>query len=239
MKRVLLLGRNGMLGDAVSKYFLTQADYEIVTNTERWPSDGFVHEIVALKPDFIINAIGKIPQRKPTEVEYLETNVDLPLFLNTLGIKVIHPSTDCEFSGDLPIGNAYSRTSLRDAHDTYGISKATVSSQLEIAASYTKIIRTSIIGHELHSHVSLLDWFLQSETSVRGYTNHYWNGITTLMWAQLAKRLMDEWNSFPVLNQYATLPYHTKYEILTIMREVYDIEIEIAPFETEEPVNKK
>jgi dTDP-4-dehydrorhamnose reductase len=238
MKTVLLLGNTGMLGDAVSKYFNTDPEYKILTITERWPSQKFKNVVQTLKPDFIINCIGKIPQRKPSYEEYAETNIALPLFLDTLGSKVIHPSTDCEFSGHLPTDDAYTKSSVRDAQDTYGMSKAVASQQLEENGVNTKIIRTSIVGHEVSASVSLLDWFLTSEGTVRGYTNHFWNGITTLAWAERAKALMDAWDDFPTLNQYGVLPYINKLEVLETMRATYQKDIEIVAFETPETTNK-
>lgn len=238
MKQVLILGENGMLGDAVRRFFSTQETYEIAQVTERWPSDVFKNAIKGSGADVIINCIGKIPQRHPTNDEYRETNIELPVFLDSLGVPVIYPTTDCEFSGALPIGSLYTKSSVRDADDAYGKSKATISERIEHEFSHTKIIRTSIIGHERTSSVSLLDWFLSAEGSVKGYTNHYWNGITTLEWARLASELIENWDIYSVLNQHGTKETASKYEVLSIVRDVYGKDIQIEPFETPEAVNK-
>ena len=239
MKKVLILGHKGMLGNAISKYLATKPDeLTLLTTDKRYGNEDFKVELSSTDADFIINCIGLIPQRKPTDEEYKSLNTDLPLFLETLDRKIIHPSTDCEFSGKIPITQKYTKKDVRDAEDAYGKSKADSSYLIETTCKNIKIMRTSIVGHELNSHIALLDWFLNSEGEVRGYTNHYWNGITTLQWSKLCVELMNDWDSYPVLNQYGTLENKSKYEVLCIAKDVYGKEITITPFETLEALNK-
>ena len=61
---------------------------------------------------------------------------------------MIHPSTDCEFSGNIPATRKYTKKDVRDAIDDYGKSKAEISKRIENGFKNTKIIRTSIVGHE-------------------------------------------------------------------------------------------
>jgi dTDP-4-dehydrorhamnose reductase len=224
MKKILILGHNGMLGNAVYRYFSSLNEYEVLTISARYGDSHFEQEIRALNPDYIINCIGIIPQRKQEETLYEEINVNLPTFLETLGIKTIHPSTDCEFIGNITPREVYSKQYVRDAEDVYGKSKARISEQIENNFHYTKIIRTSIIGHELKNHVALLDWFLRSEGEVFGFVNKYWNGVTTLEWAKLSRALVDNWDAYPVLNQYAT-ECLSKYELLCLAKDVYQKDI--------------
>lgn len=239
MKKVLILGHNGMLGNAVFKYLSTQeTKYTLLTVKERWGDPTFETALRSSGVEVIINCIGVIPQKKPSASEYKTGNVDLPIFLETLGKKVIHPSTDCEFSGTISSPKKYTKTDLRDATDDYGKSKAEISSLIETSFKHTKIIRTSIIGHEEHSHLALLDWFLNSTNTVNGYTNHFWNGITTLQWAKLCANLIDDWDLFPVLNQYGTKDIRSKFDLLNDTKSIYEKDIVVIPFQAPEPVNK-
>lgn len=238
MKKILILGHRGMLGNALSKYFGKKNDYEILAATNRWGDTDFEKELRDSDADFIINCIGLIPQRKPTDEEYKHINTDLPLFLDTLGKKIIHPTTDCEFKGDIPPNEKYGRSHLRDVDDAYGKSKAEASRLLEESGKNTKIIRTSIIGHEENSHIALLDWFLSSTGEVKGYTNHYWNGITTLQWAKVCEELIQNWDTAPIMNQYGTDENKSKYEVLCIAKDVYGKEITITPFEAPNALNR-
>lgn len=239
MKKVLILGHKGMLGNAVYSYLDSKKDkYTLLTVSSRFGTPEFTKALQEIDADYIINCIGIIPQKKPKDEEYKLVNIDLPVFLESLGKNIIHPSTDCEFKGTIPKDECYTKTSIRDADDIYGKSKRDISERIEETFTNTKIIRTSIIGHEQGTSLALLDWFLSQEGAVNGYTNHYWNGITTLMWAKLAEELMDSWEKFPVLNQYGLDTNISKYEIVTLVKEVYGKTIEITPFETPLTVNK-
>ena len=164
--------------------------------------------------------------------------MELPALLERLGIPTVLPSTDCEFSGQISNPKKYTKKDTRDAQDEYGKSKAEISRLVETSFKNTKIIRTSIIGHEERTHLSLLDWFLNSEGTVNGYTNHYWNGITTLEWAKLCKNLIENWNNSPILNQYGTQEIRSKYDLLNDIKDVYSKNININPFESPTEVNK-
>jgi len=67
--------------------------------------------------------------------------------------------------------------------DIYGKTK----SLGEVKAKNFYNIRTSMIGPEKKSKVSIFEWFLSQKKNavIKGYTNHYWNGITTLHFAKL------------------------------------------------------
>lgn len=238
MKTVLVLGHKGMLGNAVHRYLNETGKYTVITTDARFGDAPFTETLKATEAEFIINCIGIIPQKKPTADDYRKINIELPIFLETLGKKIIHPSTDCEFAGTIPLNAKYAKNDVRDATDEYGKSKADISKFIETSFKNTKIIRTSIIGHELSTNVALLDWFLHSEERVKGYTNHYWNGITTLQWAKLCEEIIADWDSYPILNQYGTDKVASKYELLKIFQEVYGESILIDPFEPPHTVNK-
>jgi dTDP-4-dehydrorhamnose reductase len=240
MIKILVLGHNGMLGSMVYSYFSNKTDvYEVLTLNSRWGDENFKKDISNSKVDFIVNCIGAIPQKhKDNPAIYQTLNIDLPLFLDSLGVKVIHPSTDCEFSGELRAGELYTKKSFRDAQDPYGKSKAYVSKQLEDNSINTKIIRVSIIGPEKASNVSFLNWVLSSNGSVNGYTDHYWNGITTLEWSHICESLVRDWDSYAVLNQFGTFPVVTKYEMVKKVCGVFGHDLEIFPVETGKIVNK-
>lgn len=237
--KILILGHNGMLGNAVSQYYEKNIEaFQILKMKARWGDEAFKEEVIALAPDYIINCIGAIPQKNPSAEQYQFLNIDLPIFIEGLGVPTIHPSTDCEFSGKLEPGQFYTKKSTRDAEDVYSKSKASISEKIENEFTNTKIIRVSIIGHENISKLSLLEWFLSQEGETRGYTNHYWNGITTLQWAKISKGLIENWDNSPVLNQFGTEKNASKYDLLNIIKSIYQKDIKIIPFETALTVNK-
>ena len=88
-------------------------------------------------------------------------------------IYFIHISTDCVFSGKK--GN-YLETSVKDAKDLYGRSKALG----EVKNKYCSTLRTSFIGPETKTRKSLLNWFLSQKKKVNGYDQAFFSGITSL-----------------------------------------------------------
>jgi dTDP-4-dehydrorhamnose reductase len=139
--------------------------------------------------DVVINCIGLINRRLP-EFDpqlFLKVNALFPRLMadacSEASAYLIHVSTDCVFSG---IGAPHDEDALSDAQDLYGQSKALGEPRAAL------VLRSSIIGPELKSHYSLMCWFLQHSDGARvhGYTNHLWNGMTTLQMARCVERLV-------------------------------------------------
>jgi len=238
--KILVLGHTGMLENAVHDYFtFNNVNVETIPSGIRWDSNEFKEIIINSKADFIINCIGAIPQKKPSDDYYEFLNVELPFFLERTGKKILHPSTDCIFSGKLEFPNRYKRTDKPDAYDLYGKSKSKIDNLIQTNFLNTKIIRTSIFGHELSRHVSLLDWFLgtKNDEIINGYNNYYWNGISTLQWAKEADMLFKNWSEMPTLIQLGSegMP---KSEFLRLVAKVYNKPNQINDFKMVVDTNK-
>lgn len=228
--KVLILGHLGMLGHMVTKYYRSKK-IKVKTIENRWPSENFINEIKNSDCNFIINCIGSIHQKKPTWEDYKSNNISLPIFLadNFKG-KMLHPSTDCVFDGSMPEGEMYSLHYTPNAMDDYGVSKAYISYILKTKLN-VKQIRTSIIGPELNDKVSLFEWFFSQET-VNGYSNHFWNGITTLEWAKRSLDIIKYWNNYENIIQLSTNCI-SKHELLTKINEIYKTNKKIIPVKKE------
>ena len=86
------------------------------------------------------------------------------------------------------------------------------------------MIQTSIIGPEINSNASLLEWFLSQENEVFGYTKALWNGNTTLEWSKWCLNLINNWDNYQKLNilQSNTV---SKYELLNLIKKIYQKDI--------------
>jgi len=59
-------------------------------------------------------------------------------------------------------------------------------------------IRTSIIGRELKGYTGLLEWFLkQKGKTITGFANHFWNGITTKQFGKICEQIIENRSKFP------------------------------------------
>jgi len=187
-----------MLGHMVVKYLQSQ-EYDVVKFIGRFPENQ--KTLLEFKGDYIINCIGAIPQR----TNNFDINWYLPIWLDTHApCKVIHPGTDCEMDDD-----------------DYGISN-----YIRNYGRQTKSIKTSILGPELYTKASLMEWFLNQENEIFGYTNAMWNGNTTLEWAKYCEHVMQAWNMVePEL--ILSSDCISKYELLCTIKKVFNKDIKI------------
>lgn len=201
--KIFVLGHNGMLGHMIVKYFKSQ-NIEILTTSKRFPNWGFD---MFKNSDYIINCIGAIPQK----TNNFKINHELPKWLEKLNKNIIHPGTDCEVD-----------------NSDYGKSKKLATDYILNNANNTKIIQTSIIGPEVKSKVSLLEWFLSQKGEVEGYTEAKWNGNTTLQWAKQCLHLINNWDLYKKITILEGQCV-SKYEMLLMFKQIFNCDNIIIP----------
>jgi len=252
-KRALVLGGDGMLGHKVFQVFnsefethasfLGHAEYVSAFPVYRDVPSSRIHlgvnvleekpleELInSVKPDVVLNCIGLIKQLEEASNNILAIKMNslLPHRLAQLceraNARLVHISTDCVFSGRK--GN-YKESDPPDALDLYGKSKAL--GEVDYAPHLT--IRTSIIGREWVRSTALLEWFLsQKGNAVRGYRNAVYTGLTTEAFAGVALQAVTERPDLAGLWQVSSEPV-TKLELLTRIRDAWNLDIEIEPFD--------
>jgi dTDP-4-dehydrorhamnose reductase len=198
--KVLVLGHNGMLGNAVFLYLKQYYDVYVVEH--RYPSKEFINEVCNFNGEWVVNCIGAVPNKHSD----FSVNYELPIFLDKLNMfGIIHCSTD-DLSSNSP----------------YSISKQIASDWISLHSKNTRTIRSSIIG----MGGGLLSWFL-SNKEVDGYVKCMWNGITTLEWAKYCKLIID--GVLTGTNLSLVTDCVSKYELLYIINNVYDHKATIIP----------
>ncbi len=179
------------------------------------------------RPEAVVNAVGIVKQRPDAKesIPSLEVNALLPHRLAVLckgiGARLVHLSTDCIFSGKK--GN-YLESDASDAEDLYGKTKFLG----EVHDRNCLTLRTSIIGHELSRHKSLLDWFLAQKGPIKGYTNAIYTGFTTLEMSRIIEKMLLEFPNESGVYQVSSDPI-SKYDLLLLFREKLRHDIEIIP----------
>jgi len=192
---------------------------------------------------WVINAIGVI---KPFIHDDITAEVERAIAVNAffphrlarvaarVGARVLQIATDCVYSGHT--GN-YRESSAHDPLDVYGKSK----SLGEVRSPCVHHLRCSIVGPESKHGASLLEWFLRqpSGASVRGYTNHHWNGITTLQFARTCHGIIRGGLKLPHLQHLVPLDRVAKSELLRSFAQAFGrTDICIEPSEAREALDR-
>jgi len=194
--KFLVLGSAGMAGHTIYNYLIKQGhnvdgfsrkENSITTNiVGDIRNKELIKNILQVnKYDSVINCIGILNQNADNNRELaVYLNSYLPHLLANLtkntDTQVIHMSTDCVFSGK---AGSYTEFDFKDGESFYDRTKAL--GELEDNKNIT--FRNSIIGPDLNKNgIGLLNWFLQQDGKIKGYTKVLWTGVTTL---ELAKAM--------------------------------------------------
>ena len=242
--KVLIIGVTGMLGYSLFKNMSSKVDVygtvrnikgkehyfndledRLIQNVEASDLATLEAAIKSVNPDVVINCIGLIKQHSVSKehISAIEINSLLPHQIAKLctdyNCKLIHFSTDCIFDGKKGL---YEEADLPDARDLYGKSKCL--GEVDYDGHLT--LRTSIIGHELNSSVSLIDWFLSQVLPTKGFSKAVFSGLPTCVIARMLVEKILPAHHLTGLFQLSAEPIN-KFELLKIVSNIYGKDIEI------------
>lgn len=249
--RVIVLGASGMLGSAVFRglsasdslsvfgtvrsirgleSFDKSMKDRLISGVDVLDSDSLIELFRNVAPDVVVNCVGLVKQLSSAKdpLSTLPVNSMLPHRLSKIcalsNSRLIHISTDCVFSGRKGM---YLESDISDAEDLYGKSKFIGE---VIDQQHAVTLRTSIIGHELNSQSSLIDWFLSQTGPVKGYSRAIFSGVPTV---ELTRIILEYVIPNPELHGL----YHVsaepidKYSLLKLVSNVYQKTVDIQPNE--------
>jgi dTDP-4-dehydrorhamnose reductase len=257
MTRVAVLGSTGMLGSTLTRVLENQFEtiYEFnrsgisVTGKnqtrviEVTDSNCLLNSFNGLEIDYIVNCIGMIKhvidENDQNSVNLAgKINSEFPANLNVyasrLGIPVIQVGTDCVYSGK---SGLYSEKDPHEPIDIYGETK----NAGEQSATDSMLIRCSIVGKELKSRNSLLEWVISQPigAKVEGYVNHLWNGVTTLHFSQIISGVIKSGAYKPGILHLVPRDIVSKFELINLISSEFGrSDLQISQFEAEIPINR-
>jgi dTDP-4-dehydrorhamnose reductase len=247
--KILVLGGDGMLGHQLFRFLKERHNIKAtlrnpISTYERLGLfhddnafgpidvriiDNLVKVLIEFRPEAVINAVGIVKQRPAAKetLPSLEINALFPhrlsLLCKAMGIRMLHMSTDCVFSGRR--GN-YKETDLSDAEDLYGRTKYIG----EVSGQHCLTIRTSFIGRELSRKQGLFEWFLSQRGQVQGFKNAIFSGFTTLEFSKIIEKILVNYPQKEGIYHISSEPI-SKYELLALIKRKMDFDIEINPIE--------
>ncbi len=243
---VLVLGANGLLGSQIVETFNSANIQFIATQREKLFSNAVQYrfekddlsQILLSFPNikYVVNCIGVIPQRNFDSSLY-QINWQLPSllekFTHEYGFRVIQIATDCVYDGSRGI---YSESDSPNPIDAYGKSKLLG----EIESQSFMHLRCSIIGRD-RDFRSLYSWLLSHSMNshVNGYTNHIWNGITSLAFSRIAAGIIQTDSFFPGIHHIVPSSSVSKYELLKLIAIAENrFDLKIIPFKDKVSVDR-
>jgi len=251
VKRLIVLGANGMLGSEVVRIAKVNSipvvaisrSSEVPFDVESMEFEQVARKLGLSESDWLVNCIGWIPQKSSgdkNEDKRLATllNTNLPHQLSRakaqLGFNWIQIATDCVFKGDR---GKYSESSTRDAEDLYGLSKI-AGEELSKGAIQ---IRCSIVGRDTRTNSGLYSWFKSAASTgpVNGYVNQHWNGVSANAFARLSiGMLMGDWTT-PASQHWLPRDAVSKFELLELFAKSLGLRPgAVAPVQANDSVNR-
>ena len=179
-----------------------------------------------LRPDVVVNCIGLTKHHKTADdpILAIPVNTLLPHRLAELCAigrsRLVHISTDCVFSG---ARGSYTEDDPADANDVYG--KAKFLGEVNYLHAIT--LRTSTIGHELHSAYGLLEWFLSQQGSCKGFSRAIFSGLPNTEFARVVRDMVIPRPDLHGLYHVGADPI-AKFELLKLIATVYGKQIDIV-----------
>ncbi len=246
--RVLILGVSGMLGNAMFRTLSELPEHQVFGTARRVAAlrhfsealganivcgvdvenhDSLARVFAAVRPQFVINCIGVVKQLAAADdpLITIPINTLLPHRLAALckiaDARLVQISTDCVFSGKM---GGYIESDFPDADDLYGRSKLLG----EVDYSNAVTLRTSIIGHELDGHRSLVNWFLSQEGKTQGFRRAVFSGLPTVVLARLVRDVVLPRPDLHGLYHVAAAPI-SKFDLISLIASVYGKKITIEP----------
>lgn len=236
MYDVLVIGADGMVGSAVFRYLKNRSQ---ILGTSRRSSGIYYpytanHDLGLLRSllsnlnigGLVINCVAILDVESRMNAgnsfyENIEVNAVFPHLLSKecgkMGLRLIHISTDAVFgsaTGELSESAAIAPSTI------YGMTKALG----EVKGENVLTIRTSIIGPSYGEKKSgLWNWISNSKrnSTLQGYINNYWTGVTTLQFSYLCCELLERKCYSKVLANAGSVQHLsinepiTKYELIS------------------------
>jgi dTDP-4-dehydrorhamnose reductase len=255
MYSIAVLGSSGMIGHEVANQLQNDSRFQVFKyqRTENIKDNSIIKfdifdqnlETISTefaRYDFVINCTGVIRHLiKPADYKDIEkikeVNSIFPKLLSdslqNTSAKIIEIGTDCVFSGKT--GN-YSEVSKKDAADLYGESKM----DGEVDSRNVMRLRTSVIGLEVDRSKELLSWFMSKKNEVvDGFTNHYWNGITSYHLSLVIKTIILNDLFVPETQHFFPADKVTKFTLLEIFKDVWSRDdLSVRPVEATTKVDR-
>ncbi len=245
--RILVMGASGMLGHEAVR--VLAPDFEvwgacrnpsdlpdlgvppqrILGGLDAGSADSARQLIERVEPDLVFNATGIVKQREDAKAAIPSISVN-SLWPHVLadacaarGIRMVHVSTDCVFSGTR---GHYVESDVPDAFELYGRSKLLGE---VIDRENVVTLRTSIIGWQLGEPTGLVGWFRAHRAEqLKGFRKAIFSGLTTRVLTDVVRDVVVPDPTLAGLWHVSADPID-KYTLLAELAKYLGWEVDLSP----------
>jgi len=245
--KVLVLGATGMLGHKLAQVLSddfdvtatvrgTATDYRdhpvlgnvcLAGSIDAGNFDSVVRVVAATRPDAVVNCIGVVKQSTAGSdpMVCIPINALFPHQLARVcgaeGVRLIHFSTDCVFSGNK---GDYAEDDPADPDDLYGRTKLLG----EVSAPGCLTLRMSVVGRELSVRQGLLEWLIGNRNgTVTGYANAVYTGFSTLELSRIVRDILQQHTELSGV-WHVSADKISKYDLLCRMNKELKLNVSIG-----------
>ena len=237
MKKILVIGKNGMLGSELyerlnnNSSYITQAtaleDLDIC-NKEN------VFEVVnTFKPDYIINCAAY------TNVDGCESNVELANNVNGSAIKnlaeaanttnatLIQISTDYVFNGNLPLEKIYTEDMETEPVNAYGVSKLIGENYAKTANKYY-ILRTAWLYGNGKNFVRTMLNLSKTHNEINVVSDQFGSPTSTTTLCEIIEKILEKNPEYGIYHS-TNEGFISWYDFAKKIFEIKNIDIKVNP----------
>ena len=241
MKKVLLIGADGMLGGELKERL--EKNYEVYGTTlatlDITDREAVLAKAKEVNPYFIINCAAY------TNVDGCETNEDLALAVNGTALAniaeaakqedatLIHISTDYVFPGNLPIEKAYTEDMMPNPVSAYGKTKY-LGAQNAVKAEKYYILRTAwLYGLGGKNFVKTMLRLSKDHDVLTVVNDQHGSPTSTTTLCSIIEQVMEKEPAYGVYHS-TNEGFTTWYEFTKKIFEIAGIKTEVKPITSKE-----
>lgn len=242
MKKILIIGKDGMLGSEVFKRFNINSSYNTQgTTIENLDicNESQVFEITnTFKPDYIINCAAY------TNVDACESNTELANNINGNAVKnlvsaanrinatLIQISTDYVFNGNLPLDKIYTEEMQTDPVNAYGISKL-IGEQNACKANKYYILRTAWLYGNGKNFVRTMLNLSKTHNEINVVSDQYGSPTSTTTLCEIIEQIIEKNPEYGIYHS-TNEGFISWYDFAKKIFEIKNININVNPILSKE-----
>lgn len=228
-RRVLVLGSTGMLGHVVYLYLKKRSHIVYAISNENVP--GLVDEVIDAKDYYLIfnfildNKIDCVINCSGLLNQACENNVSLAFYLNSIFPHLLGEFCSSNNVYFIQMGTDYVFSGNKDFYVESDIPDCIPNNMYSLTKSYGELsclnkcltIRTSIIGPDYSSsNKGLFNWVITAKGDITGFSNVFWNGVTTLEFAKQIEKLLEN-EVYGIVHMTASNNILSKYDLVKLI----------------------